>query len=104
MGKLRPDDEQEGLFIDIQEMLTQRNPPMVVGIAMSLVTMVWWPTRQPFAWDANVLAPMLKAPDATPAALEEHKAAVQTYFSVLDDGRWAPSPRFFSVTDNVEKT
>ncbi|WP_426026437.1 hypothetical protein [Brevundimonas sp. TSRC1-1] len=92
------------LYIDVEAMLRSAGGGDLAakGLAMTLVFGVWEPGRQPFAYDPDQLFERLSAGGHTGITrdeLEQNKAGAQRYFVVLDDGRWVPSPEFFSVTD-----
>lgn len=92
------------LYIDVEAMLRSASKGGLAskGLAMTLVFGVWEPGRQPFTYDPDQLFERLSAGGHTGITRDElvqHKAGAQRYFVVLDDGRWAPSPEFFSVTD-----
>ena len=74
-----------------------------VGIAMDLITLIWWPTKQPFEFDIKNLAiglhERLPARGYTEEALARNADAIKSYFTVLADGRWAPNPMYFSLTN-----
>jgi len=73
-----------------------------VGLAMDLVTIIWWPTKDAFEFDPALLAERINhaAPGRKINAMKLRKLAEEArqFFTVLPDGRWAPSPEFFSVT------
>jgi hypothetical protein len=66
---------------------------------MSLLFEVWWPTKEPFVWDSVALAKQLTAKGVTKDELEEHKEAASTFFFMMPDGGWAPSPEYFSMVN-----
>lgn len=70
-----------------------------LSIAMDLVMLVYMPGRHAFTWDAAGLANAIKRPDTTALLLDAHRDEVSRFFTVLDDGRWVPSPEYFSLTD-----
>ena len=88
------DDGHEGgeqpLWINTEAMLANRAGAEASGIAMDLIMRVWWPTKQPFTFDPKALAARFNAQVPREAT---------TFFTVLPDGRWAPSPEYFSLTD-----
>jgi hypothetical protein len=48
---------------------------------------------------------VLPARGYTSELLRQHRNAIASFFTVLPDGRWVPSPEYFSVTDgNAEQT
>ncbi len=95
------DDDERGqpLWLNTEALLEIRTSHAARGLAMSLVFEVWEPLRQPFGYDPEALAKRLTGPDATPAVIAKHRDQASRYFVILEDGRWAPSPEFFSVTD-----
>jgi hypothetical protein len=73
------------------------------GLAMDLISLVWWPLKAPFVWDEEALAQLLN--EALPArgytveSVRQHTPSAKTFFTQLPDGRWAPSPEYFSLTN-----
>jgi hypothetical protein len=53
---------------------------------------------------ASRLAKELPAEGYTAELLRRQRNTIASFFTVLPDGRWVPSPEFFSVTDgNAER-
>lgn len=69
------------------------------GLVMSLIFEIYWPLRQAFSYDPADLAERLTARGITEADLIRLRGKAARFFTVLPDGRWAPSPEFFSMTD-----
>lgn len=93
------------LYIDTDAMLDVKGDPAGLGLAMTLIGAVWEPERLPFTYDPDALYDRLVAAGHTGirrSDLDIQRDAAARYFVVLDDGRWAPSPEFFSVTDGNE--
>lgn len=97
--------EQDGdpLYINSKAMLANKTGLEAVGLAMDLVTVAWWPTKAPFHWDEEALFELLNtalpARGYTVEKLRSNKSQAQSYFTVLDDDRWVPSPEYFSMTN-----
>lgn len=99
-------DEERGEAIWINHQALRENTASLeaLGTAMSLLMEVWMPSKKGFLWDAEALAAQISAPDATAEALEALKEEVATFFAILDDGRWVPSPIYFALNDaNAEQ-
>jgi len=96
--------KQPDLYLDVAAFEAADEDPAVLGLAMKLVVEVWYPSRAGFQWNPERLAAQIKAPDVTSQALEEARDRVAKFFTVLDDGRWVPSPEFFSMTDGNRET
>jgi hypothetical protein len=98
-------DDKRGapLYIDVKRFLANKAGAEAVGIAMDLIGLVWWPTKTAFVFDEEVLAAqlaaLLPARGYTANMLRKRRKAVATFFTALPDGRWVPSPKFFSLTD-----
>lgn len=94
---------EQPLWINTEAMLANRAGAEASGIAMNLIMRVWWPTKQPFTFDPEALAARFNAQvparGYTAAKIEKRRKAIATFFTVLPDGRWAPSPEYFSLTD-----
>lgn len=93
---------EEPLYLDTEALLRVKGNPAAHGLAMMLVFAIWSPERQPFVYDADAIFARLQAMGQTGikrSDLDKHKKGAQRFFVVMDDGRWAPSPEFFSVTD-----
>ncbi len=73
------------------------------GAVMDLLCCIYWPLKQAFEFDAISIADRLNAifpaRDYSPELLERLRPELSMFFVVLDDGRWAPSPTYFSLTD-----
>ena len=96
-------DRGESFYINPECFLADAASPEAVGIVMDLVGCIWWPTKSGFAFDEEALAARLAAElparGYTAAVLRRHRDAVASFFTVLPDGRWAPSPECFGPTD-----
>lgn len=93
------------IYVDSKAMLSNRVGLVAVGVAMDLIMLVWWPTKQPFTFNPEKMAARLHrelpARGYTAATPRRHQKAIRSFFTVLPDGRWAPSPKFFSLTGGV---
>lgn len=91
------------LYINTARFLADGVGFEAAGIVMDLIGRVWWPAKSGFVFDEEALAARLAAElpgrGYTADVLRRHRAAVAAFFIVLPDGRWAPSPRYFSLTD-----
>jgi hypothetical protein len=91
------------IYIDSQAMLENTSGMEAVGIAMDLVMLMWWPSKQPFEFNAKELAARLR--DRLPArgysedALMRNYEGIKSFFTELPDGKWAPSPTYFSMSN-----
>lgn len=92
-------DNEEAIWVNHEALRSNRVSLAALGTAMSLVFEVWWPTKKGFQWEPEQLATLITAPDVTPQGLEELRDEVATFFTILDDGRWVPSPIYFSMVD-----
>ena len=96
-------DRGESFYVNAERFLANEAGPEAVGVAMDLIGHIWWPTKSGFAFDEEALAARLAA--ALPARgytadmLRRHRDAIASFFIVLPDGRWAPSPEYVSPTD-----
>jgi hypothetical protein len=95
--------EEQPIYIDTRAMLANKAGLEAVGIAMDLLTIVWWPTKAPFAFDAKALAAqlseLLPARGYSDDVILRNLSGLRTFFTELPDGRWAPSPQFFSLSN-----
>jgi hypothetical protein len=96
-------DDEQALYLDVEAMRKVKCGDLAgKGLAMTLVFAIWEPSREPFAYDADAIYERLKAAGHTGIKredLENHREGAKRFFVELADGRWAPSPEFFSVTD-----
>jgi hypothetical protein len=102
------EDQDEALFINTRRFLSNTAGLEAIGVAMDLIGHVWWPTKTAFMFDEEALAARLAvelpARGYTADLLRKHRAAIASFFTVLPDERWAPSPEYFSLTDgNTEQ-
>lgn len=97
------DTEEEPLYIDARAMLENKTGMMAVGIAIDLIFCLWWPTKSPFPCDPKWLTEFfqekLPARGYTEESFSHNMEGLRTFFTVLPDGRWAPSPVYFSLTN-----
>jgi hypothetical protein len=96
------EERGDPLWIDVERVLATAGAGQI-GVAIDLIMLVWWPTKSAFVYDEEVLAKLFaeKLPGRgyTPAKLRKYRKAAAIFFTVLPDGRWTPSPEFFSLTD-----
>lgn len=96
-------DRGDPLYINAQAMLENNAGLAAVGLAMDLIMVVWWPTKAPFKWDESLLSKLLNkalpARGYTEETLRQHRDEASSFFTVLENGRWAPSPDFFSLVN-----
>ena len=98
-------DRREGeqpLYLNTEALLSVRGNPSAHGLALMLIFAIWEPERIPFIYDPDAIFARLQAmgqKGIKRAELDKHKEAAKRFFVILDDGRWAPSAEFFSVTD-----
>jgi hypothetical protein len=95
--------DEQPLFINTEMFLASEAGAEAVGLAMDLLFHVYWPLKQAFVYDPETLATTINraAPERCYDAYKlkglRKKAAI--FFTELDDGRWAPSPIYCSLTD-----
>jgi hypothetical protein len=91
------------IYISPEAILTSTAPMEAVGIALIVLSLVWWPTQTPFEWDEKRLLVKLRSQlpgcDYTLDQLARNRSEAQSFFCRLDDGRWVPSPEYFSLTN-----
>ena len=98
-------DDHEGeqpLYLNTEALLAVTGNPAAHGLALMLVFAIWEPERVPFVYDADAIFARLQAggqKGIKRSDLDDYKEAAKRFFVILDDGRWAPSAEFFSVTD-----
>ncbi|RUL78228.1 hypothetical protein [Dyella choica] len=70
---------------------------------MDLVMIMWWPGKQPFEFNAKELVihlnAQLPARGYSEDALMRNYEDIKSFFTVLPDGKWAPSPTYFSMSN-----
>lgn len=96
---------EEPLYLDTGALLKVKGNPASHGLAMTLVFGIWAPERQPFVYDSDALFARLRGMGQTGikrSDLDDYKEGAKRFFVILDDGRWVPSPEFFSVTNGNE--
>ncbi|MNV19539.1 hypothetical protein D3C71_1104070 [compost metagenome] len=94
--------DEEALYLDTEALLKVRGDPSAHGLAMMLVFAIWSPSRQPFEYDPDAIFRRLQSMGQKGIKredLDNHREGAKRFFVILEDGRWAPSPEFFSVTD-----
>lgn len=97
------EQREDPLYIDAKAMLENKVGFVGKGIAMDIICCIWWPSKNAFTFDpktlATQLAKELPARDYTEQILRENAEDIKTFFTVLPDGKWAPSPQYFSVSN-----
>jgi hypothetical protein len=90
------------LHLDVQAFMSHNVSPVAGAVAMDLLLHVWWPTKEPFAFNSSTHAAFLnaRAPGRkyTAEMLQSNHAEIASFFTELPDGRWAPSPKYVSMT------
>jgi hypothetical protein len=93
----------EPLYMDVERFLANKAGTEAVAIAMDLIGYIWLPTKIGFVFDEGALAlrlaTKLPARGYTSDMLRRNRESVSSFFTVLPDGRWVPSPEYFSLTD-----
>ena len=102
------ENEEQPLYLNTEAFLANKAGSEAGGLAMDLIIIVYWPLKQGFLYDPAKLAEKINhvAPGRKydVAQLERLKTKVATFFTVLEDGRWVPSPIYFSLTDgNIDQ-
>jgi len=94
---------EDPLYIDARAMIENAPGAEAVGIAMDLVALIWWPTKQPFEFDAEILAAqldsLLPARGYSSETLARNREAIRSFFTELPNRMWVPNPVYFSVTN-----
>ena len=95
------DEKDEPLYFNIEAArpLAREIGPEAYGLVVSLIMEIWWPTKEAFQYEPDALADRLTATAVTADDLVRLRELAARFFTVLPDGRWAPSPEFFSITD-----
>jgi hypothetical protein len=90
-------------YIDTERFLANSAGNEAVGIAMDLVLRVWWPTKTAFVFDeenlAASLAKELPARGYSVEILRRRRSEIASFFTILPDGRWVPSPEYFGIAE-----
>ena len=93
----------ERFYINPEFVLADEAGGEATGITIDLIVHIWWPTKSGFAFDEEALAARLAAElpgrGYTADVLRKHRGAIASYFTVLPDGRWVPSPEYFRFAD-----
>ena len=93
----------EEIHVDVDRFSENGADVEAVALAMDLVFFVWKPAKAAFFYDEEKLADrliaLLPGRGYTATTLRERKSEVATFFTVLSDGRWVPSPLYFGLTD-----
>lgn len=95
------DEHFEPLQFDgnLAERIAQEIGSEAFNLGLLLITEIWWPLGQPFAYDTASLAGKLAQFGVVSSDLERVRSAASRLFSVLPDGRWEPSPELFKISD-----
>jgi len=95
--------EEEPLYVDANAMLANKAGMYAVGIAIDLIFFLWWPTKTPFLFEPQALSEFfrMKLPSRgyTADSFRNYQEGLRTFFTELPDGRWVPSPAYFSLTN-----
>ncbi len=96
------DENDEPLYFNMEAArpLAREIGPEAYGLVMSLIMEIWWPTKEAFLYEPDVLVDRLTASNLTADDLARLREPAARFFTILSDGRWAPSPEFFSITDS----
>jgi len=102
-------EEEQPIYLNTEALLANKSGAEASGLAMDLLLIIYWPLKQAFIYDPENLAARMNvvAPGRGYSAskLKKLKKKASTFFTVLEDGRWAPSPIYFSLTDgNVDQS
>jgi hypothetical protein len=104
-------DEHRGepLYVDVERLMADRSRNEAIGLAVDLIGVIWSPTKTAFVFDEEALAAQLAAKlparGYTADLLRRNREAVASFFIALPDGRWVPSPEYFSLNDgNAEQS
>lgn len=98
-------NSEDGLYIDVRQFIdaSAESSPEAGALAIDLLVVLWSPAKAPFTWDAKEISDKLNsvAPKRgyTAQKVESLKQEASLFFTELHDGRWAPNPRFFSVSN-----
>jgi hypothetical protein len=91
------------LYIDVKAMTENKVGFFSSGIAVDIICLIWWPTKDAFDFDpkslALRLATELPARGYTEQTIQDNAEGIKTFFTVLSDGKWAPNPKFFSLSN-----
>jgi hypothetical protein len=76
------------------------------ALGIDLVICIWAPGKQPFRYEPERLAEQLRTMvpgrKYTTAYLRERETEAALFFTILPDGRWAPRPDLFSLSDEPQ--
>jgi hypothetical protein len=95
----RKDDEP--IWINTEALLALRIPAQDLGLAMTLLMEVWWPSKKPFDFDPPALFKRLRKSvrSLSIEQIEQSRDGASKLFVVLPGGRWAPNPKLFTQND-----
>jgi hypothetical protein len=101
------DQEGEPIWINVIEMRKTRSSLACQGMVMDFISVLWWPTKEPFAFDPENIADRMNAiftrREYTAANIRAHERELRRFFVILPDGRWAPDPKFFVLNDPYQE-
>ena len=93
------------LMIDTEEWVRQMQSAGVTATsyAMDIIFTVWFPGKEPLVIDEEAIIRHLNKiftrRDHTVEGFRQHRQQIETFFTVLPDGRWVPNPRIFGVDE-----
>lgn len=91
------------IYISTEAMIANRVHPIALAAAMDILYLIWWPTKEPFDFNAKNIADIINKAHSNnefnEKLIKKHKKQIQSFYTVLPDGRWAPSPVYFSMTN-----
>lgn len=94
-------EKNEPIKLNVDAVLKNNVSDAAYGAAIDIIRLVWWPTKTPFEYNEAALASHFSkqhpARCYTEEKLRKYKNEIGSFFTVLKDGRWAPSPEYLST-------
>jgi len=98
---------QDFFYINTDAMAANEAGAEAIGMVIDLLVYVWYPSFRPIEFDPEALAKRLNAEvparGYTAQMFKRRRKKIASFFVQLPDGKWAPSPRYFTFRDDDQR-
>jgi hypothetical protein len=96
-------NKETSMHIDAEAIIKYKIRPEDLAIAVDILQVAWWPTKQAFVFNTKDISESLNKTfpdrDYEEKLINNHLDGIKPLFIIFPDGKWSPNPIYFHAFD-----